>query len=101
MHRGIFFKLAVDNNSIYGGDVWAMKTALHERKGLLNVMVKYSSSSVVAISIRYTSSIYKTSILQIGFEDYNSILYSIHSFLRFVCIPTYMGTTLPCYHYSY
>ncbi len=47
MHRGIFFKLAVDNNSIYGGDVWAMKTALHERKGLLNVMVKYSSSSLV------------------------------------------------------
>jgi len=31
-HRGIFFKLAIDNEGLYGSDEFAMKVPLHERK---------------------------------------------------------------------
>ena len=39
IHNSIFFKLAVDNNDLYGGDEHSMKVAGHEMKGV----VSYSS----------------------------------------------------------
>eukprot|EP00009_Paramoeba_aestuarina_P012013 CAMPEP_0201539336 /NCGR_PEP_ID=MMETSP0161_2-20130828/70080_1 /ASSEMBLY_ACC=CAM_ASM_000251 /TAXON_ID=180227 /ORGANISM="Neoparamoeba aestuarina, Strain SoJaBio B1-5/56/2" /LENGTH=818 /DNA_ID=CAMNT_0047946657 /DNA_START=38 /DNA_END=2494 /DNA_ORIENTATION=- len=39
VHNSIFFKLAVDNNDLYGGDEHSMKVAGHEMKGI----VSYSS----------------------------------------------------------
>ena len=39
IHSSIFFKLAVDNNDLYGGDEHSMKVAGHEMKGV----VSYSS----------------------------------------------------------
>lgn len=36
--RGILFKFSYDVNNLYGGDEYAMKTASHDLRGLVNYL---------------------------------------------------------------
>jgi len=36
-YKGVFFKLAVDNEGLYGGDEFAMKVPIHERKSYVSI----------------------------------------------------------------